>query len=157
MKYARLTKEQFESLENEFINFLATQTITAEEWKKIKSETPELAEQELDIFSDLIWEGVLKQTNYLENISPQEIFLFKVGEETMDLIAIKIEAISKDITTAEGFKWLSENIASDKVSIYTASKPFSKERNIELFEMIQQGAEITKGELFAAFKEILNS
>ena len=36
MKYARLTKEQFEELHQEFINFLATQSITADEWEDIK-------------------------------------------------------------------------------------------------------------------------
>ena len=54
-----LTKEQFEALNQEFINFLATQSITADEWKEIKEQKPEVAEEELDIFSDLVWEGVL--------------------------------------------------------------------------------------------------
>ena len=31
-KYSRLTKEQFEELQEEFINFLATQSITGKEW-----------------------------------------------------------------------------------------------------------------------------
>lgn len=157
MKYARLTKEQFEELYPEFINFLATQTITAGEWKKIKNETPHLAEQELDIFSDLIWEGVLNNTKYLENNSPQELFLFKISEEKMDLIAIKILDSSKDITTPEDFKWLQQSITSDDVSIYKASKPFSKEKNEEVFQLIQQGAEITNGKMYEAFKEILST
>lgn len=59
MKYTRLSKEQIEELHQEFINFLATQSITAEEWKDIKTNKPEVAEQELDVFSDLVWEGVL--------------------------------------------------------------------------------------------------
>ena len=49
MKYARLTKEQLDSLQQEFINFLATQTITANEWNTIKKEKPEVAEQEIDV------------------------------------------------------------------------------------------------------------
>ena len=64
MKYSRLTKEQFEELHQEFINFLATQSITAEEWATIKTKQPEVAEQELDVFSDLVWEGVLKSVKY---------------------------------------------------------------------------------------------
>ena len=75
MKYARLTKEQFEELHQEFINFLATQSITAEEWSDIKTNKPEVAEQELDVFSDLIWEGVLSKVQYLEHISPQQMHL----------------------------------------------------------------------------------
>ena len=58
MKYARLTREQLEEMQQEFINFLATQSITAEEWKDIKTNQPDVAEKEIDVFSDLIWEGV---------------------------------------------------------------------------------------------------
>ena len=64
MKYTRLTKEQFEELNQEFINFLSTQSITANEWKEIKEQKPEVAEEELDIFSDLVWEGVLSKVDY---------------------------------------------------------------------------------------------
>ena len=78
MKYTRLTKEQFEALNQEFINFLATQSITADEWKEIKEQKPEVAEEELDVFSDLVWEGVLSKVEYLENIAPQHMYLFKV-------------------------------------------------------------------------------
>ena len=77
MKYTRLTKEQLEELNQEFINFLATQSITAEEWKDIKEQKPKVAEEELDVFSDLVWEGVLSKVEYLENIAPQHMYLFK--------------------------------------------------------------------------------
>ena len=68
MKYTRLTKEQFEELQQEFINFLATQSITADEWSNLKVNSPEMAEMELDVFSDLIWEGVLQNVSFLEKI-----------------------------------------------------------------------------------------
>ena len=70
MKYARLTKQQFEELHQEFINFLATQSIAANEWETIKKTKPQIVEEELDVFSDLVWEGVLGKVTYLENISP---------------------------------------------------------------------------------------
>ena len=86
MKYSRLTKEQFEELQEEFINFLAAQSITGMEWDEIKRVKPEVAEEELDVFSDLIWEGVLNNASYLENISAHQLFLFKVEESFMKLI-----------------------------------------------------------------------
>ena len=67
MKYDRLTREQFEELHKEFINFLAAQSITAAEWEEIKTTKPETAEEELDVFSDLVWEGVLNQAQFLEH------------------------------------------------------------------------------------------
>ena len=55
MKYARLTKEQLEELHVEFANFLASQQIDKGEWQQLKIDKPEIAEQEIDIFSDLVW------------------------------------------------------------------------------------------------------
>ena len=86
MKYTRLTKEQLEELHKEFINFLATQSITAEEWQDIKQNKPAVAEQEIDVFSDLVWEGVLKQAKYVENISPQHIYMFHFDDITISLL-----------------------------------------------------------------------
>ena len=90
MKYTRLTKEQLEELHKEFINFLATQSITADEWEDIKKNKPEVAEQEIDVFSDLVWEGVLKKAKYLENISAQHMYLFHLDEKQIELIGLKI-------------------------------------------------------------------
>lgn len=156
MKYSRLTKEQFEELHQEFINFLATQSITAEEWKTIKETHPAAAEEELDIFSDLIWEGVLKNATFLENISAQQLFLFKIEESQMKLIVVKVLKEEIDLTTTEGYQWLQKNFASDDVEYFTSSKGFSKERNKDIFSIIKQGAVITKGALYEFFNEIVN-
>ncbi len=156
IKYSRLTKEQFEELHQEFINFLATQSITGEEWKQIKKDKPEAAEEELDIFSDLIWEGVLSKANYLENISSQQLFLFKIEENAMKLIVVKTTNEAIDITTTEGYQWLQENFAEDEVEFFTSTKEFSEDKNGDVFSLIQQGANITKGALFAFFDKIVN-
>ncbi len=155
MKYARLTKEQFEELHLEFINFLATQSITAEEWTEIKATKPEVMEQELDIFSDLIWEGVLNNVKYLEHLSPRQLMLFHISETHMDLIAIKIENEDIDITTDYGYKWLQQNINDDSVVLYTSTKAIKEDRNKDIFVLIQQGSSITKGQLFQYFNDVL--
>ena len=156
MKYARLTKEQFEELQQEFINFLATQSITADEWKKLKIEKPEVAEQELDIFSDLIWEGVLNKVKYLEHISPKQLMLFHISEAFMELIAIKIDDENIDITTEYGYKWLQQNLHDDSVNLYTSTKAITDDRNKDIFVLIQQGSVITKGELYTYFSDLLS-
>ncbi|MEY8848785.1 DUF6495 family protein [Psychroserpens sp. XS_ASV72] len=155
MKYARLTKEQFEELHQEFINFLATQSITADEWKDIKANKPEVAEQELDVFSDLIWEGVLSKVAYLEHISPQQMHLFQCTEKDMRLIALKIKNKNVDITTTEGYEWLRNNLLSDEVEFFTSRKGYSEEKGQDKFKLIQEGANITKGELFQYFETII--
>uniref|UniRef100_UPI00404AC545 DUF6495 family protein n=1 Tax=Gelidibacter sp. TaxID=2018083 RepID=UPI00404AC545 len=155
MKYTRLTKEQFEELHQEFINFLATQSITGEEWTQIKQEQPEVAEQELDVFSDLVWEGVLNQVAYLEHISPQHIHLFHLKDTDMQLIAIKIKNDTVDLTTKDGFDWLRDNLLNDAVEFLTANKAYSGDKLLDKFKLIQQGAVITKGDLYRYFEKLV--
>tara|TARA_R110002073_G_scaffold20636_6_gene73574 strand:+ start:1912 stop:2379 length:468 start_codon:yes stop_codon:yes gene_type:complete len=155
MKYSRLTKEQFEELHQEFINFLATQSVTADEWENLKKNKPEMAEMELDVFSDLIWEGALNKAEYLENISPQHMYLFHLGEENMQAIVLNIKN-DVDITTTEGYNWLRENLMDDNVEFLQADKEYSEDKNLDKFKMIEQGAVITKGELYNYFYKLIN-
>ena len=155
MKYRRLTKEQFEELHKEFINFLATQSITADEWSKLKLEKPELASSEMDVFSDLVWEGVLSKVKYLENISSKHIYLFQVLNNSISLIGVKIHVDLIDLTTEEGFSWLRENLMSENVEIFNSKKKFSEDIKLNVFKLIEQGASITKGELFKYFDKLI--
>ncbi|MFL2621994.1 MAG: DUF6495 family protein [Flavobacteriaceae bacterium] len=155
MKYRRLTKEQFEELHKEFINFLATQSITADEWSKLKLEKPELASSEMDVFSDLVWEGVLSKVKYLENISSNHIYLFQVLNDSILLIGVKINIDLIDLTTEEGFSWLRENLMSENVEIFNSKKEFSEDIKLNVFKLIEQGASITKGELFKYFDKLI--
>ncbi len=157
MKYQRLTKEQLEELKPEFVNFLAVQTITASEWATIKRDKPEVAEQELDVFSDLIWEGVLDKVKYLEHFSPQHMFLFQVDGTTMNLISIKIENEMVDITTGAGYEWLQTNLMADAVNLFTSSKILKEDRNADIFALVKQGASITKGELYTWFSKFVDT
>jgi hypothetical protein len=156
MKYSRLTKEQFEELHKEFINFLATQSITADEWTNLKANKPELAEIELDVFSDLIWQGVLNNIEYLEHISPQQMHLFYMLDETMNLIAIKLKNKNSDLTTKEGFQWLRDNLMSEDVEFYNANKSYTDDKLMDKFKLIQQGSNITKGGLYQYFEKLIN-
>ena len=155
MKYTRLTKEQLEELHPEFANFLATQSITADQWAELKREKPEVAEQELDVFSDLIWEGVLTRVTYLENISPEHLHLFFCAEKEMKLISVRVHNPEADLTTQEGFDWFKKNWQSDFVEYLTASKAYTEDPSLDKFRLIEQGAVITKGALYQWFEDMI--
>ena len=155
MKYTRLTKQQFEELHHEFINFLATQSITASEWETIKKNKPQVVEEELDVFSDLVWEGVLGKITYLENISRQQMHLFHLSDKEMKLISVKILNPDIDLNTSLGFNWFKKNWQSDFVEYLNASKAYTEDKNLDKFKLIQEGAVITKGELYQWFDNII--
>ena len=84
------------------------------------------------------------------------MYLFHLGEYEMKLIAVKILTEAIDITTKEGFSWLQKNYASDEVEILTANKTYSEDRNADKFALIQQGSNITKGQLFQWFEALVS-
>ena len=155
MKYRRLTKEQLEELHQEFANFLATQSIDAAEWSTIKKDKPQVAEEEIDIFSDLVWEGVLGKAGFLEHISAQTMNLFELREKDMGLISIIVGDDKIDITTATGYKWLQNNLLDEEVKIFTASKTYGEDPNLDKFKLIESGAVITKGDLYRYFDDLM--
>jgi len=157
MKYKRLTKEQFEALHQEFINFLATQSIDKNEWDKIKTDQPEVAEQELDVFSDLIWEGVLTNTNYLEHFSKNHIFLFHCQEKFIQSIVLKALDPQVDLMQKNGLQWLSDNLFTDTVEIHLGKKEYEEDRNTAIFDLIAQGAILSDGQLYLQVNSIINS
>jgi hypothetical protein len=157
MKYARLTKEQFEELHPEFINFLATQSIDKSEWDKIKTEQPQIAEQELDVFSDLIWEGVLSRAEYLEHFSKSHVFLFRCDESHVHSIVLKSLNPQIDLMTRDGLQWLSDNMFTDNIEMKIGKKDFDEERNISIFGLIQQGAFLSDGQLYSQINKIIES
>ena len=80
MKYRQLTKEQFISLHEEFARFLASQSIDVKEWNQIKKEKSTVAEDEMNVFSDVVWDDVLSKTSYVEHFSETTANLFKCDE-----------------------------------------------------------------------------
>ena len=157
MKYKRLTKEQFEELHQEFSNFLATQSIDKKEWDEIKANKPDVAEQELDVFSDLIWEGVLTSAHFLEHFSKNHIFLFHCQEKLIQSIVLKSLVPEVDFLTKEGLQWLSDNMFTENVEMHLGKKEYDEERNLAIFNLITQGAILSDGQLYIQINGIIQS
>jgi hypothetical protein len=155
MKYKRLTKEQLEELHQEFATFLATQSIDKNEWDEIKVKTPEVAEQELDVFSDLIWENVLTNAQYLEHFSKNHIFLFHCQENHIDSMVIKSLVTDVDFLQKSGMEWLSDNLFTDTVEMLTGKKGYDRDRNTSIFNLIKEGAILSDGQLYLQINSII--
>ncbi|WP_405604349.1 DUF6495 family protein [Polaribacter sp. Asnod1-A03] len=156
MKYRQLTKEQFENLHEEFAQFLATQSIDVKEWNQIKKDKPQVAEDEMNVFSDVVWDDVLTKTKYVEHFSKSSVNLFKFEESAIFRIAIKV---NWDINLLEqkGFEWLMKNPMDNSVEIFKGSKEYNLERNTEIFDLIEKGSTISKGEIFEYFSKLIGA
>ena len=155
MKYRQLTKEQFENLHEEFARFLASQSIDVKEWKQIKEEKPQVAEDEMNVFSDVVWDDVLTKTHYIEHFSETSVNLFKCDDEEIHRIAIKINW-DINLLKQEGFEWLMKNPMDNSVDIFKGTKSYNSERNTEIFDLIEKGSAISKGEIFEYFNQLIS-
>jgi len=157
MKYQRLSKEQFEILVEEFSKCLADYGIDKPEWERLQTSEVQRVDDLLDEFSDLIWKGVLSKVKYLENLSEHFIYLFSREDNGLELIAVEAQVAGLDLRTSEGFKWLKQNYLDERVIYRRATKAYSKDPFKDLFELIQKGAVITKGDLYIWFKDWLDN
>jgi hypothetical protein len=154
MKYRQLTREQFEGLHQEFALFLASQKMDVTAWNQIKKEQPKIAEDEMNLFSDVVWEDVMVKTKYVEHFSETTVNLFKCEEDEIHRIAIKINW-NINLLEQDGFEWLMKNPMDNSVDVFKGSKPYNSERNIEIFDLIEKGGSISKGEIFDYFSQLV--
>ena len=153
MKYRRLTIDELEELEQEFVRFLAANTVTSDDWQKIKTTTPERADQLIDIFSDIVFEKIISKTTHLEHRSPQDLKLFECLEDKIKLIGIKVVGINAvDFTknqSGDEMLQIFKTAPQGSIKMYSAEKAYkNNDRSKELFNMMQSGCLISKGELF---------
>lgn len=156
MKYRQLTKEQLESLHQEFAKFLAVQEIDVNEWNAIKETNPKLVQAEINTFSDIVWEDVLNKTEFIDHYSDKILNLFKCGEHKIIRIVVK-SIVNKNFSNPEDLEWIMNNLHSSSIEVLFGSKSYSKNRNEELFEIIESGGEISDGKLYNFVSELLNS
>lgn len=155
MKYRQLTKEQFEALHEEFAVFLASQKIDAKEWQSIKKNKPDVAEEEMNIFSDVVWEEVLQKASYIEHYSKSSINLFRCKETLIERILVKTSHKDVNFLTKDGIDWLAKNAGDASLEYFYAHKDYAKERNVEVFDLIEKGGIISEGHLYSSIAEII--
>lgn len=157
MKYAKLTKEQFEELNEEFAVFLSAQRIDSKEWSSIKKDKPELADKELEVFSDFVWEKVLGKAKYLEHFSPNALNLFRCNTEDIERIVVKVEKDGVNLLDTSDFNWFLDNSKDPRIDYLKGQKPYIQERNIEIFDLIQKGSVVSDGKLFEAIFKMIKA
>ncbi len=155
MKYKQLTKEQFSALHEEFAQFLATQQIDAKEWDVIKKDKPKIAEEELNLFSDVVWEDVLNKTKYLEHFSKQSLNLFKCEAKEILRIVVQVTNPKFDFFNDKDYQWFINNTNDDSIQFFKGTKVYDNERSIELFDLIQKGSVVSEGKLYESIIKLI--
>jgi hypothetical protein len=153
MTFRRLNNDELSALEKPFIKFLVANTITGDDWAKMKTEEPERASKMVDIFSDFIFVERLKKVEFIQHQEPKELRLFKCTDDKMLLIGLQVAADSTiDFTLATDLAKIGDFLANQEstqgVNIYRAEKTYTRGREREIFEMLENGCRISEGNLF---------
>jgi len=155
MKYKRLTNEELQALQKEFVNYLAAAQITASDWEKMKKEEVQKAEELIDVFSDVVYEKVMSKIKFLEYRDKKTLNVFNCREEEIVLVGIRVsENSTLDLTSDNPVNgW---NMNDNKMGVIKSKKKYAKERGIEVFELLQSACLITDDKLFHLLSKIEN-
>lgn len=151
MRYRRLTNEELAELEKEFVNFLVVNTVTADDWEKLKINDPDKAEVYIEDFSDLVLEKVLTNISYLEHRSERDMMVFKCTEDKLCMLGLTVtEDIEVDLNNEASIAslLLTSGSLEGKVKVFKSEKDYVKDRSLELFELIQTGCLITDEKMY---------
>ena len=153
MKYSRLSKEQFNLLNKEFSNYLATLSIDKLKWNLLKKNKVNV-DKILDDFSDLVWDKVISEKVYLIHFSKKQVFFFLCDLKFIELISISINS-EINLKNKNIWKWITKNIFSENVDIFYSKKKYLEHRKIEIFELIKMGSIIDSGETYTKIKNLI--
>lgn len=149
MKYKRLSSEELQALEPEFINFLATNSITAPDWLALKTSNMERVDELIELFSDMVYENILQKIKYIEYLSPRDLMIFHCKEDSLHMVGIQLsDECGIDLTDEDFFELWQTTEGIRGIQVYSKEKKYNGERAIDVFQLIQSGCVITDEKLF---------
>lgn len=98
MKYRKLSLDELEHLQNEFIQFLIINGIDADEWNKIKSDSEEKAQNIIDQFSESVFESICRKVHFLTFLNEKTEIAIQFLEEKMNVIRRTLANESVELT-----------------------------------------------------------
>lgn len=139
MKYRILMDDELEVFAEDLKHFLIVNGIHAEEWEEINKNDKEKAVQLVELFSDNVLQIVYEKVKFIEHRSEKSCLVFQFNKENIEMISLTLKATSNsDLSTPESIHDVIVN-RPNELQIFKTSKEYSKEREMEIHEMLQQG------------------
>jgi hypothetical protein len=158
MKYRILSIDELQELEKEFITFLSAQSITSDLWEEMKAKQADRAQLLIEQFSDIVFEKVISNIEYLEQKSKREIRLFHCLPEKIKMLGLVIQGDTQlDFTQNMSPEQMMQHLqlSGAGLKMYQGERAYKKQREIELFELMEQGALISKdGALYKTLESL---
>ena len=137
MHYPCLTLAQLEALESDFVAFLIVNGVEGETWKTLNETNPSKAQELANLFSQVVWEKVLKETRHVKRVSETERVFGFLGEE-------------------QGILLIGQQNPNGWV-FHKANKHWGNNRESEVFALLQQGFERATEQEFNEVSQLLKT
>jgi hypothetical protein len=137
MHYPCLTLAQLEALETDFVAFLIVNGVEGETWKTLNETNPSKAQELANLFSQVVWEKVLKETRHVKRVSETERVFGFLGEE-------------------QGILLIGQQNPNGWV-FHKANKHWGNNRESEVFALLQQGFERATEQEFNEVSQLLKT
>ncbi len=148
VKYRLLSIDELKELEKEFIEYLILNGIAADDWVKIKDQAPEKADNIIALFSDVVFEKILRETQFLEWRGEKELKASHCLKDKFVVVALD-ESNLNDANLNDSDYLRDALIAPpSNLKVFTVDIPFELSREREIFKMTERGFQISKGKLF---------
>ena len=139
MKYRLLTTEELEFFEDELKQFLIVNGFHDKEWREINKTDKSKAKSLVGVFSDTILQKVYQKIQYIEHRSETSFLIFKFNKEKINLISLNRKSGKQvNFSTPE---LIQKSIVkySHQITYFKKEKSYTKEREMEIHEMIEGG------------------
>lgn len=149
MNYRRLTLQELESLEQEFVYFLIANGIPADHWEKIKTADTDKMNALLDEFSDLVFQTSVEKAEYLLHINSGELTLFHCKPDEIQFYSITSSHSEIDLTAFDSFDKLIEHLETDQnMQKVNFCSPYRPDRAKTIFQLMESGCGISDRHTF---------
>jgi hypothetical protein len=133
-----LTKEEIEVFDGDFKHFLVVNGVSNEEWVEMNKSNVDKATSLVELFADTVFQKVYEKMRFVEHRSDASCMVFKLNKENMELISINRKSEDVSLATPES---IHEALVKqpELLTVFKTEKSYSKERELEVHEMISQG------------------
>ena len=159
IKFRRLKPVELKELEGDFVKFLATNSIPAADWEKMKKENPKRIQDLIDEFSNLVLETAYQKVNHLLLVRKNELQAFQLGDKNAEMFGVKFDNSTTDLTQGNQLETIFKNpgaFIKMKPRLFNLSKEYSKPKPDEVSFLISIGARIRDEKWFVFLKGFKN-
>lgn len=147
MKYRRLHREELEAVREDFVKFLAANSITASDWEALKAAHPAVqAEKIIELFSDIFWDKVLDRLSHVIHFGALGFRAYRADGCVVHLRELRIQSGSLDLSNPEDRQALpiyAKDLLAIGGELFQGKKTLANddERKLLFFQLIEQGAQ----------------